>query len=862
MELGRSRLPVQGVGHEGAARVFREEDRWKGCDQRTKPGGGRPAQTVPSGLVRRLIGHLHVLLFLLLGSALPGFAHASSFGCQQLYSLLTSTQCNEIVRDVQWSCFTTPVSGLPDVTEIWSSGKALPPFINPQGPSPIAAYTCSLDPSKNAGSGHLADGGVGHDNGGAGSGTGGNGASPNCSCADNKGNPLVGDPINIATGYRYLQDDDYLASAWLTFRRFYNSGPFTLAEMGPHWRHSFDRTLLISGSPATSIQMLRPDGKQETFTKTDGVWTTDSDIPDTLTENDNTQGTAVSYTFFVAALRQFETYNTAGLLHTITDETGQGVTLSYSTSATSASVAPLSGLLLSVTDPQGRQLNFNYNGSGLLAQVTLPDGGTLAYTYDSSDDLLAVKYPDGQTRQYVYNESSLTGGANLPGVMTGIVDEAGVRYESTSYNSTGQGLESSFAGGVGATQFTYNSNGSATVQYPLGMSVTLSVVDTPNGFGEISGVSQPCGSQCNQPWKTLAYDANDYPSSSTDFNGNTTATTYSSTGLLNQQIDAEGTSNQRTITINWNAALRVPLSRTVSDASSNMDSNTQWVYNTLGESLARCDIDPTNSAAAGYSCSNTGTVPAGVRRSTYTYCTAVGTGCPLVGLMLTATGPRTDLTQTTSYTYYTTSSATNCGTPGAVCYQPGDLYQVTDALGHVTTIVSYDADGRITRLTDANGVNTDMTYTPRGWLASRTVGGATTRFTYTAYGAVQTVTDPDGVTTTYGYDTAHRLTTITDALGNYVQYTLDAAGDKTGEQVTDASGTVHKSLTRTFNTLGQLTSVVDGLNNTVFNASASTSYDANGNLIQSSDALGIQRQQGYDALNRLVQTLDNYNGTN
>jgi YD repeat-containing protein len=127
---------------------------------------------------------------------------------------------------------------------------------------------------------------------------------------------------------------------------------------------------------------------------------------------------------------------------------------------------------------------------------------------------------------------------------------------------------------------------------------------------------------------------------------------------------------------------------------------------------------------------------------------------------------------------------------------------------------------------------------------------------------VQTVTDPDGVTTTYGYDTAHRLTTITDALGNYVQYTLDAAGDKTGEQVTDASGTVHKSLTRTFNTLGQLTSVVDGLNNTVFNASASTSYDANGNLIQSSDALGIQRQQGYDALNRLVQTLDNYNGTN
>ena len=50
-----------------------------------------------------------------------------------------------------------------------------------------------------------------------------------------------------------------------------------------------------------------------------------------------------------------------------------------------------------------------------------------------------------------------------------------------------------------------------------------------------------------------------------------------------------------------------------------------------------------------------------------------------------------------------------------------------------------------------------MIYTPCGWLASRSVGGAATQFTYTPYRAVQTVTDPDGVTTTYGYDTAHRL---------------------------------------------------------------------------------------------------------
>ncbi|WP_233840321.1 hypothetical protein [Dyella sp. 2HG41-7] len=376
-------------------------------------------------------------------------------------------------------------------------------------------------------------------------------------------------------------------------------------------------------------------------------------------------------------------------------------------------------------------------------------------------------------------------------------------------------------------------------------------------------MSARCGVHCDQQYQSQTLDANGYPAVATDFNGNVTKTTYDVNGLLDQQIDASGSTSQRTTNFTWNTTLRVPLTRVVLDASGNTVSNTQWVYNSAGQTLARCEIDPTNSAATGYSCSSSGTVPAGVRRWTYTYCTTVdGVQCPIVGLLLTSTGPRTDTTQTTTYSYYMASSATSCGTPGAACYQAGDLHTVTDPAGHVTTIASYDADGRVTRLTDANGINTDLTYTPRGWLSTRTVGGAQTVLGYTPYGAVSSVTDADGVVTTYGYDPAHRLTKITDAQGNTVQYTLDAAGDKTAEQVYDTTGTLHKSLSRTFNTLGQLTQVVDGLNHTVFNASASGSYDANGNLVQSTDGLGIQRQQGYDALNRLVQTLDNYNGTN
>jgi RHS repeat-associated protein len=449
-----------------------------------------------------------------------------------------------------------------------------------------------------------------------------------------------------------------------------------------------------------------------------------------------------------------------------------------------------------------------------------------------------------------------------PTALTGLIDEAGMRFESTgyAYSSNNIAISSSFAGGADAMS-TNTSYMGASLTTPLGEQLTFNY-NIVQGALRASTTNQPCGTQCNESQQSNSYDSAGYLSSTTDFNNNVTQTTYDdSTGLLKQQVDAYNTTSQRTTTYTWNTTLRLPLTETVQDNKGNLVASSAWVYNSLGETVAACAIDPTNSAATGYACSNTGTVPSGVRRTTYTYCTAVGTGCPIVGLLLTETGPRTDLTQTTQYSYYTSSSEVNCGTPGGACYQAGDLFTVTDALGHVSTIVSYDADGRPTRLTDANGINIDLRYTPRGWLATRTVGGAITRFTYTAYGAVQTVTDADGIITTYGYDQAHRLNQITDALGNYIKYTLDASGDKTGEQVYDASGTLHKQLTRTFNTLGQLTTVVDGLGNTVLNASTSGNYDRDGNLVQSTDGRSIQRQQSYDSLNRLIQTVDNYNGT-
>ena len=699
-----------------------------------------------------------------------------------------------------------------------------------------------------------------------------NDGDDSCQCA--------GDPINLQTGNEFREDTDLNLGA-LTIRRYYNSDTVSAnGSLGYHWRSNFDRELVYSKAalfnPQTYqdvvggiVSLVRADGKQLTFSEQlNGTWTSDSDVASTLTEQANSSGTPLSWTYFDAATRNTEQYDAYGDLTAITDQNGQTTTISN-----------LGSAIQTVTDSHGRTLTFKYTALGftypipnanvynsygtsnqVLTSITLPDGGSITYSYDTSGRLTKVTYPDNSYKQYVYNESTLTSGANLPYALTGDIDETNTRFTSIGYNAQGLGISSTLPSSVNETQLTYNSAGTTTATYPLGNQTTVGFTVT-SGSIHTTSVSAPCGVVCHQPNQAATYDSNGYLSSATDFNGNVTKTTYDVNGLLDQKVDASGSTVSRTTTYTWNTTLRVPLSRAVTNASGTTVASTQWVYNSLGQVLAECDIDPTNSAASGYTCSISGAVPSGVRRTVNTYCTAVGSSCPLIGLLLTTTGPRTDLTQTTTYSYYLASSSVNCGTPGAACYQAGDLHTVTDALGHVTTIVSYDADGRVTRSTDANGVNTDTTYYPRGWLKTRTVGGAETSFTYTAYGAVQTITDADNITTTFGYDTAHRLTKITDALGNYIQYTLDAAGDKTDEKVYDSTGTLHKSLGRTFNTLSQLTLLTDGLSHTVFSAGASGDYDANGNLVQSTDGLGFQRQSSYDALNRLQKTIANYDGT-
>lgn len=99
---------------------------------------------------------------------------------------------------------------------------------------------------------------------------------------------------------------------------------------------------------------------------------------------------------------------------------------------------------------------------------------------------------------------------------------------------------------------------------------------------------------------------------------------------------------------------------------------------------------------------------------------------------------------------------------------------VTNTLGQLTSFDRYDSNGHVLQTTDPNGLVTTLTYTPRGWLQSRTRGTETTTYSYDFAGNLLQVQFPSGETTTYTYDAAHRLTDITDPDGNHLHTTWTA----------------------------------------------------------------------------------------
>jgi YD repeat-containing protein len=167
-------------------------------------------------------------------------------------------------------------------------------------------------------------------------------------------------------------------------------------------------------------------------------------------------------------------------------------------------------------------------------------------------------------------------------------------------------------------------------------------------------------------------------------------------------------------------------------------------------------------------------------------------------------GPRTDVSDVTTYDYYPADAACAGGHLGC----RGQLMQITDALGHITRLNRYSAHGQLEKLTDPNGLVTKMVYDVRQRLTSLDTGGEITVYSYDPAGQVTRVTRPDGAYLAYTYDAAHRLIKTQDNLGNTLTYTLDAMGNRLKEKTHDPSGQLARTQSRVYDALSRLQSLI------------------------------------------------------
>lgn len=591
---------------------------------------------------------------------------------------------------------------------------------------------------------------------------------------------------------------------------------------GKGWSSNFGMTVWLSQSDKAGV--LRQDGKILQFAPpvSGNFYVSEADVPDRL-EKVMSGSTIVGWKYYEAATDRIENYDAEGKLTSIVERNGRTTTLTYSTSPTGGATRPK--LLVQITDHFGRNFGFAYDSAARVRQVTDPGGGVYEFSYDGpssvvvgtypGSNLTSIEYPDLQVKTFHYNEQAYTASTDIPNALTGITDENAVRYAIFQYDSTGRAVSSELAGGVAKYTVTYNVSGTTTVADPLNTTRTYAYQSL---FG-VRSTTSITGNNCPACGPAAqTFDANGYIASKTDWNGNLTtyvrADPNGRPDLETSRTEASGSGVARTITTTWHATFRLPTLITEPGRT------TAFTYDANGNALTKTVTDTTTSAT---------------RVWTYTY--------SAIGQVLTVDGPQAGSGDTTTYTYY----ANNDVDVG----KRGNVATITNALSQVTTVNTYDTNGRPLTITDPNGLVTTLTWHARGWLASRALGSETTTYTYDDAGQLTRVTLPDTSYLEYTYDAAHRLTQIEDNLGNQVIYTLDNMGNRTQEDVKDPGNTLRQTRSRVYDSLNRLYQDIGGVSPST--QITTYGYDNQGNLTSVTDPLSHVTGNAYDALNRLVQ---------
>lgn len=593
----------------------------------------------------------------------------------------------------------------------------------------------------------------------------------------------------------------------------------------------------------TTTTVTDPAGQVSTYTyDSDGQLTSVSDAAGTVSFTYDGAGRRASITDRLGGEVTMAYDADSGLPTRVGHADGTSTTAAYSARTATAVFAVYD--LASETDESGATTTYTYDASGNRTTETLPTGesrtntfnargqvltatvsgrGTTTWTYDGAGNVASVTSPDAQTSTYAHDGF---------GRRTGVTDPAG-QSRTWTYDALDRLTSTSFEDGR-SRSYTYDAVGNMASMTNEGGSTatfTYDAMDNVTTQGDFSGDEV-----------TYSWDAVGRMASRTDRTGRTVTLTWDAEGNLASETDAAG----RTRSYTYDA--EGTLTRIT-----HQDGSTTDIQSDLRGRPIRFDDAESASVTLSRNAAGrvTGVTGPGGTSSTISS-DALGRIQQIshpggtLGLQRDVSGNVSSVTTPLGQSISYTTDAR------------GRRTSVTDGLGR-TSAWTYDAAGRVTRATYDDGSTIDYTHNARGALTGMTASdGTSASYGYSisndllsgpglnigrdgngvpvTSNGIQGVRDPESrITTvtlpagdvTYAYDTAGRLSSVTDWGGRETTFTYDA-----GDRVTLLTRPNGTSAAYTYTDGGLVASITDQVGGDVALSSIAIMRDAAGRPLE------------------------------